>query len=164
MRDKMIENMYVKLPDQLEPFKTPFDEDGRVSVPCKFIYMTNRYNERYSGLLPMDFNMGWELMDYFPMGYTQLWMIEKLYSLHPKVEESTHIEKRNHNVKYPLERNQWVNRLYLVFREPVGKYPHNDIIAAKLSEADAIKRAKSYTTRYNRRSVVGLLIGDMAWH
>jgi len=72
MQESNNSSFYVELPNQIEPFETPFESEGEADKKCKFIYMTNRYKDRYSGLLPIGFNMGWELTEYFPMGYMQV--------------------------------------------------------------------------------------------
>jgi hypothetical protein len=165
------EKIYVRLPGQLEPFQTPFDVSGEPSFSCKFIYQTNRNSGRYSGMLPMNFNIGWELANYFPMGYSQQWIFEKIKCFHPDANEmknGINDDRRNPEVVYPAEeklsRLQWVNNIYIIFREPVGEKFKNDVIAAELTKETAFNQAETYTKKYGRRSVVGFMIFDYAWH
>ena len=73
--------LFQELPGQIEPFENPFERAGRPFEPRKFIYLTNRGEGRYSGLLPLDHSIGWEMATYFPMGYTQIWTLEKRFGV-----------------------------------------------------------------------------------
>ena len=161
--------LFQELPGQIEPFENPFERAGRPSEPCKFIYLTNRGEGRYSGLLPMDHSIGWEMATYFPMGYTQIWSLEKRFGVcpdHSARGQKGQDTRRSPQVRYPkgIDRAEWAGSLYVVLREPVGaSFPH-DVIGAGLSEESAMGKAGKYAERYGRRVVVALLIGDMAWH
>ena len=164
--------IFVAMPGQLQPFETPFQTPGRPAQRCQFIYMTNRGAGRYSGLLPIDYNwsaLGWKLADYFSMGYTNLYQIEKRYAVHPDLSETTQFRRDNRyspRVYYPkvMEKIKQEGNLFFVFREPINSDLPHDIIGAMFVEQRAIKMAERYAKSYGRRAVVGLLLANLTWH
>lgn len=134
--------------------------------------MTSRGVGRYSGLLPIDYNwseLGWRLADYFPMGYTNLYRIEKRYAVHPDHSGTTHFKRDNRyypRVYYPkgIEEIKQEGNLFFVLREPVNSNLPHDIIGAMFMEERAIKMAERYAESYGRCAVVGLLLANLTWH
>jgi hypothetical protein len=163
---------FVELPGQLQPFETPFDTPARPVRRCQFVYLTNRGGARFSGLLPIDYDwsdLGWKLAHYFPMGYTNLYHLEKRYTAHPDLSGNTQFKRDNRyspRVYYPkgIDRGQREGNLLLVLREPTSSRNPHDIIGAMFVEQRAINMADRYAKQYGRRAVVGLLIADITWH
>ena len=75
--------------------------------------MTNRKCGRYSGLLPMNYDwsdLGEKIFEYFPMGYTNLWHVEKRYGAHPDLSGGAQFKRDNRyspKVYYPKAMEKW---------------------------------------------------------
>ena len=153
----------------ISPVETPFDTTGHCENDRWFIYMTNRFEGRWSYLMAED-DIRKDFREFIPMGYSQLWLLKKIYASELPVGTSAPDEKgrrRTFNPPYPknLERNDWPGRLYVIFRDPVAvKYPHADVIGYRVNKKTAIRRADRYALNYQRRAVVGLMVLDTAWH
>ena len=168
---RMNAGIYVEMPGQLKPFETPFDTPGIPVRPCQFIYLGNRTLGRFSGLLPLDYDwraLGWALADYFPMGYTNLYHIQKRLSLHPDPAWTPIRPDTRKSVRPYLPRGIGTlpqeGRLFYVFREPLAPENRYDVIGLMFSEQRARAMAERYVTTYGRRALVGLMLRKMTWH
>ncbi len=160
-------SIYIQMPNQLNPFETPFEKSGYPSQPCQFIFLNNRTTGRYSGLLPIDYNwveLGWKLADYFPEGHTNLIRIEKVYAAHPDKSSFKQDNRKTPKVYCPksFDPSHIVN-LYYVYREPIS-IDSKDIIGMMYSVQKGISMANRYATTYGRRSVVGRILKIQTWH
>ena len=146
----------------IPPLETHFEQTGHCTEDRWFIYMTNRFEGRWFYLMVEQ--------DTRKRGYSQLWLLKKIYASELPEGPSAPDEKgrkRTFNPPYPknLSRNDWPGRLYVIFREPIAvKYPHADIIGYRIKMESAIRRADQYASNYQRRAVVGLMVWDTAWH
>ena len=151
------------------PSETPFDQTGHCKNDRWFTYMTNRFEGRWSYLMA-EKDTRKDFREFISMGYSQLWLLKKIYtSVLPDGSSAPDEKGRKHtfNPSYPknLKRNDWPGRLYVIFREPIAvKYPHGDVIGYRVNKETAIRRADQYASNYQRRAVVGLMALDTAWH
>ncbi|GEM_PF-1582153 len=170
--------LFVELPGQVEPFETPFDRAGEPPVHCQFIYLTNRGQGRYSGLLPLGYDwaaLGWGLAQYFPQGYTNLWRLQMVYTAHPgspgrdgfrqdrRTTPRVYQPKGYDPARTPMDQWKITNLLY-VFREPIDEAHPHDVIGKMFAPARAVAMADRYARAYGRRAVVGRMLADMTWH
>ena len=153
----------------ISPLETPLEQTGHCTEDRWFIYMTNRFEGRWSYLMTeQDTRKRFD--QYIPMGYSQLWLLKKIYTSELPEGPSAPDEKgrqQTFNPLYPknLLRNNWPGRLYVIFREPIAvKYPHADIIGYRIKMESAIRRADQYASNYQRQAFVGLMVWDTAWH
>lgn len=155
---------YKEIPGQAEPFETPFDRPGAPEVPGQFIFLGNREDGRFSGMLPMDFDfqgLGWGLAEYFPMGYTNLYVLEKCCAVHPApTGEAFRRDARRDPQPYRPKKEI----THYVFREPFDKRGYRDVIGMTSGEERAVGMAIRYAQTYGRRAVVARLIRQMTWH
>ncbi|MBK7146030.1 MAG: hypothetical protein IPH76_12815 [Xanthomonadales bacterium] len=155
-------------PGALQPRRTPFDDAGEPSVPEVFIYMTNRYEGRWSYLMPLGFEREHDPINHIGMGYTQLWILQKLRAVHPRPGAQKKLRKA-HVLQLPsfedgVQRDDFI-ALFHVLREP-GGHPseHNDHIGGRRKLADAIEFAQVHADHAQRRVVVAKLVHDWTWH
>jgi len=167
-----MDRIFVELPGQLEPFETPFEKPGPPHRPCQFIYLTNRGTERFSGLLPIEYDwkaLGWGLADFFPMGYTNLLRLEKRYAAHPDLFSGAPFKRDTRHlprVYLPkdIRERRTEGALFYVLREPTRPQSPQDVIGAMFVERRAMEMADRYARTYGRRAAVGLLLKDLTWH
>lgn len=153
----------------ISPPETPFQRYGRCTQARWFIYMTNRSKGRWSCLMTeADTRKRFEA--YLHMGYTQLWLLHKIYTSGPASGESAPDENGRRRTFHPsppghLDRRDWPGRLFVILREPIAvAFPTGDVIGYRVREETAVRRAQKYTETYGRRAVVGLMARDVAWH
>lgn len=79
----MVRPLYVELPCALRPLRTPFDRQREADAGALFVYMSARRVEAWSHLFAADANYWKDFEAHFPMGYTQLWLFEKVYCSKP---------------------------------------------------------------------------------
>ncbi|HNT27478.1 MAG TPA: hypothetical protein PKH10_04775 [bacterium] len=165
-------DIFVEMPGQLAPFETPFDAPGLPAARCRFIFLGNRTKGRYSSLLPFDYDfaaLGWGLADYFPMGYANLYHIEKIRAFHPDPAQAPQARTDNRR-EPPLYRPKGLGSrpeegaLYYVFRAPIVTEWGRDIIGLSFSEKRAMAMAERYVETYGRVALVGLLLVKVTWH
>lgn len=152
-------------PGALEPRRTPFAEVGEPLEPSVFIYMTNRYEGRWSYLMPPGFERRFDPASRIPMGYTQLWIMEKIVALAPEPGKRI---RRAHELQFPnfeagVVRDDFLS-LFHVLREPVSTTSHNDHIGGRRRLQDARSFAKRAANQLGLRVVVAKLIEDWTWH
>lgn len=165
-------DLFVEMPGQIEPFETPFDTPGIPVARCRFIYLGNRTQGRFSGLLPFDYDfaaLGWRLADYLPMGYTNLDHLEKVRAFHPDPARAAGARTDRRRAVRPYRPTALGSRpeegaLYVVFREPLAVDWNRDVIGLSFSEKRATAQAERYAATYGRVALVALLIGRMTWH
>jgi hypothetical protein len=153
-------------PGALEPHRTPFQELGEPAEPCVFIYMTNRYEGRWSYLLPPGFEREHDPADHIAMGYTQLWIMEKLTALAPEL----HVRepREAHRLRFPsfeegVAREEWTNLVH-VLKEPASTVQANDHLGARRNLGDALRFARAAADQLHCRVVVARLREDWTWH
>lgn len=173
-----LQRLYIEMPGQIEPFETAFDSPGYPVARCQFIYLGNRGPGRFSSLLPVDFDwktLGWGIADYFPQGYTNLLLLEKIYASHPESHDKSGYRTDNRKtlraytpkalLKFGAPLNELIiGRLYLVLREPLDINNLNVVIGKVFKAEKAVAMAERYSHTYGRRAVVGLVLANMTWH
>ncbi|UXI70154.1 hypothetical protein [Tahibacter amnicola] len=154
-----------QFPGALEPRRTPFDEPGEPVVPCAFIYLTNRYEGRWSYLMPVGFEKVHDPIDHVAMGYTQLWIMQKMQGIHPGGGSSrSRASKPIPAFDEGIERSDYVD-LFHILREPgAGAMQHNDHLGGRRRYRDAVETARQHAQREHCRVVVAKLLHDWTWH
>ncbi len=155
-----------QFPGALQPPRTPFAELGEPAEPCVFIYMTNRYEGRWSYLLPPGFEQVHDPADHIGMGYTQLWIMEKLTTLAPDVHGTA--AREAHRLRFPdfedgVAREEWTSLVH-VLKEPASSIQLNDHLGARRHLGDALRFARRAADQLGCRVVVARLIEDWTWH
>jgi hypothetical protein len=162
---------YRDLPSSLMPVRTPFTRSGHHDVGQLFIYVTNKA-KRWSVMLNKTGIDGIyeEARQYIPRGISQFWLLEKRYSTEksggnrnthrtrprPQVTTSESISHPNLLLGVP--------KTIVLLREPEpSNTRQSDILSYHFNEAEAVIAAETYTRRFHRRAVVGILLWDEPW-
>lgn len=154
-------------PGALQPPRTPFDDLGEPASPCCFIYMTNRYEGRWSYLMPIGFEREHDPAGRIGMGYTQLWIMQKLLAVAPA--EHRKPRRQAHQLQFPdfekgVGRDDYL-QLTHVLRQP-GANPHVliDYLGGRRRQPDAVRFAHESANQLGVRVVVARLLHDWTWH
>lgn len=165
------DNIYINsLDNYLKPLQTPFDADGKTDAGNCFIYLTNSSSGGWSYLFEADKYSAIveEAYQKISMGYTQLWIFEKRYSVNPDNEiiiTSDFSGELKLNTEYPKEitRDNWISNLYVVFKSPI-RADSSDIVSYHTDEDSAVTTANHYCASHKTPTLVGLMKADMYWH
>lgn len=171
METEQYDPYYRDLPSTLMPARTPFTRPGRHDAGQMFIYVTNKA-KRWSVLLDKARIEGLydEARQYVPRGISQFWLLEKRYSTHKLGVNNIQGRSRSGgrgnqgDSATKSDRQDESGRTLVVLHEPEHTFTRqSDIVSYHFAEAEAVVAAESYTRRYHRRAVVGLLLWDEAW-
>lgn len=153
-------------PGTLDPCRTAFDVAGEAVGDAVCIYMTNRYDGRWSYLLPKDFERTFDPLAQIPMGYTQLWILQPLLVVCAPTGARRRIPDYDRFDRFPkdIDRDEYL-KLFHVFREPGGApSDHVDHVGFRRTYLPAVKLAKEYARAAQRRTLVARLLHDWQWH
>jgi len=163
---------YRDFPSNVVPVRTPFTRSGCHDAGHVFIYMTNTW-KRWSLLLDgaRAESVYHEARQHIPRGISQLWLLEKRYStrrvraLSSSVQARKNITTALNNLPTKPGHHLSSGRPLIVLREPVqdDDARQDDVISYHFQETAAITTAETYTRRYHRRAIVGVLIWDEMW-
>lgn len=151
-----------------QPVQSPFEVDGKTDSCDCFIYLTNR-TQAFSYLFPAEKYSAiiGEAYKKINMGYTQLWIFEKRYAVKPDgaaIRDKHSSAEININKDYPaeIERKDWANRLYVVFKSP--EFPGENIVSYHADENSAVETADHYCAIHLLPTLVGMMKADLYWH
>lgn len=153
-------------PGALEPRRTPFDDIGAATSDSVFIYMTNRYEGRWSYLMPFGFERDHDPINYIGMGYTQLWIMQKLHAFQP--DPSARRARKAHQLSFPnfedgVVRDDYL-QLFHLLREPCSTVQINDHLGGMRQLPQALSLAQAAANQLRCRVLVAKLVHDWTWH
>ena len=151
-------------PGALQPRRTPFEDEGAPRAPCVFIYMTNRQNDRWSYLMPPGFEREHDPSNHISVGYTQLWIMEKLHCVAPRTGSRSKRDAEPPPFETGVMRDDFPV-LFHVLREPRStSREYHDHIGGRRDFDSALAFAQAYSDRHRCRVLVAKLVHDWQWH